>query len=193
MGAGDWRARRYQPLCASGTARTKRSQWKVFGRHAQEDFLGFRLLAQVENLSDIDFWQDFDRSFDANTRRDLYSFAFLTRSFGPYSLNLRADHRQTFLTTPEVVLSQLPEIEIRSGSTAIFGSPVYLNLISSLSYLPRPTGRTTSSGSTAGPISSRQFSYTLPGPPWLSVTPRIGGRFTYYTDQYTEDRREFRR
>ena len=63
----------------------ERAEWKVFGKHAQEDFLGFRLLAQVENLSDIDFWQEFDRSFDANTRRDLFSFAFLTRSFGPYS------------------------------------------------------------------------------------------------------------
>jgi LPS-assembly protein len=150
------------------------AQWKIFGRHAQEDFLGFRLLAQVENMSDIDFWQEFDRSFAANTRRDLYSFAFLTRSFGPYSLNLRADHRQTFLTTQEVILTQLPEVEVRSGATAIGGSPVY-DLV----------------GDYGRADLFPQFSYTLPGPPWFSVTPRLGGRFTYYTDQYTEDRREF--
>jgi len=165
-------------------------QWKIFGKHAQEDFLGFRLLAQAENLSDIDFWQDFDRSFDANTRRDLYSFIFLTRSFGPYALNLRADHRQTFLTTADVVLSQLPEIEVRSGSTAVAGSPIYLNLISSLNYFDVDRG-----GDLVGNYARAdlfpQFSYTLPGPPWISVTPRLGGRFTYYTDQYTEDRRAF--
>jgi LPS-assembly protein len=165
-------------------------QWKIFGRHAQEDFLGFKLLAQVENMSDIDFWQEFDRSFAANTRRDLFSFVFLTRSFGPYSLNLRADHRQTFLTTQEVILTQLPEVEVRSGATAIAGSPIYLNLISSLNYFQADRGNELI-GDYGRADLFPQVSYTLPGPPWLSVTPRLGGRFTYYTDQYTEDRREF--
>jgi LPS-assembly protein len=171
-------------------------EWKVFGRHAQEDFLGFRLLAQVENMSDIDFWQEFDRSFAANTRRDLYSFVFLTRSFGPYALNLRADQRKTFLTNADVNLTQLPEIEIRSGSTAVAGSPVYLNLIGSLNYFN--VDRDFHNPEVADLVGNYfradlfpQFSYTLPGPPWLSVTPRLGGRFTYYTDQYTDDRREF--
>ncbi len=165
-------------------------EWKLFGKHAQEDFLGFRLLAQVENMSDIDFWQDFDRSFDANTRRDLFSFVFLTRSFGPYSLNLRADQRKTFLTTQDVVLTQMPEVEVRSGATAIAGSPVYLNLIGSLNYFDVDRG-----GNLVGNYGRAdlfpQFSYTLPGPPWISVTPRLGGRFTYYTDQYTENRLGF--
>jgi LPS-assembly protein len=165
-------------------------EWKVFGKHAQEDFLGFRLLAQAENMSDIDFWQDFDRSFDANTRRDLFSFIFLTRSFGPYSLNLRADQRKTFLTTQDVVLTQLPEVEVRSGATAIAGSPVYLNFIGSLNYFDVDRG-----GNLVGNYGRAdlfpQFSYTLPGPPWISVTPRVGGRFTYYTDQYTENRLDF--
>ncbi len=158
-------------------------EWKVFGNHRQDDFLGFRLLAQVENLSDIDFWQDFDRSFDANTRRDLYSFVYLTRSFGPYALNLRTDHRQTFLTLNDVVLSQLPEIEVRSGATPIARSPVYLNLIGSLSYLASDRGGDLKSSYGRADLLPT-FSYTLPGPPWLSVTPRLGGRFTYYTQQY---------
>ena len=161
-------------------------EWKVFGKHAQEDFLGFRLLAQVESLSDIDFWQDFDRSFDANTRRDLYSFVYLTRSFGPYTLNLRTDHRQTFLTQNDVVLSQIPEIEVRSGATPIARSPVYLNLIGSLSYLASNRGGDLKSTYGRADLLPT-FSYTLPGPPWLSVTPRVGGRFTYYTQQYDLD------
>jgi LPS-assembly protein len=167
-------------------------EWKVFGKHSQEDFLGFRLLAQAENMSDIDFWQDFDRSFDANTRRDLYSFVFLTRSFGPYALNLRTDQRQTFLTNADVSLSQLPEIEVRSGSTAIAGSPIYLNLIGSLNYFN--VDRDFEDDEIEDLVGSYfradlfpQLSYTLPGPPWLSVTPRVGGRFTYYTDSYYVD------
>ncbi len=165
-------------------------QWRVLGFHKQEDFLGFQLLAQVENLSDIDFWQDFDRTFDATTRRDLYSFLYLTRSFGPYALNLRVDHRKTFLTTTDVVLSQIPEVELRSGSTAIAGSQVYLNLIGSLNYLSSDRG-----GDLKGRYGRADLfptvSYTLPGPTWFSITPRLGGRFTYYTEQLTEDRRSF--
>ena len=165
-------------------------QWKVFGRHAQENLLGFRLLAQIESLSDIDFWQDFDRSFDANTRRDLYSYAYLTRNLGPYALNLRADHRRTFLTTNDVVLSKLPEVELRSGSTSIAGSPIYLNLISSLSYLRADRGDDFVSSYGRADLFPT-LSYTLPGPVWLSVTPRIGGRATYYTQQLSENRRSF--
>ncbi len=165
-------------------------QWRIFGFHNQEDVLGFRLLAQLESLSDIDFWQDFDRNFDANTRRDLYSFVYLTRSFGPYALNLRADHRETFLTTSDVVLSQIPEIEVRSGSTTIAGSPVYLNLIGSLNYLSVDRGGDLQADYGRADLFPT-LSYTLPGPPWLSVTPRVGGRFTYYTAQLAEDRRSY--
>ena len=169
---------------------TDEVNWKVFGRHVQEDFLGFKLLAEVESLSDIDFWQDFDRSFDATTRRDLYSFAYLNRSFGPYALNLRADRRQTFLTTTEVVLSQLPEIELRSGSTQLGRSPFYLNLISSLSYLRVDRGGALT-GSYGRADLFPALSYTLPSPPWLSVTPRLAGRATYYTQRYGDDRISF--
>ncbi len=168
----------------------EQTEWKVFGKHEQDDFLGFNLLAQVETLSDIDFWQDFDRTFDANTRRDLYSFAYMTKRFGPYSLNLRADYRQTFLTTTEVVLSQLPEIELRSGSTPLFNSPVYLNLISSLSYLRADRGGDLR-GSYGRADLFPSLSYTLPGPPWLSVTPRLGGRATHYTQRLADNRRDF--
>jgi LPS-assembly protein len=168
----------------------EQTEWKVFGKHRQQDLLGFNLLAQVENLSDIDFWQEFDRTFDANTRRDLYSFLYLTRSFGPYALNIRADHRQTFLTNEDVVLSQLPEVELRSGSNPIANSPIYLSLISSLSYLRVDRG-----GDLVGSYGRADLfptlSYTLPGPPWLSITPRIGGRATYYSKRYTDDRRSF--
>ncbi len=163
-------------------------QWQIFGHHEQEDFLGFRLLAQVENLSDIDFFQDFDRSFAANTRRSLYSYFYLTRSFGPYALNLRADHRQTFLTTADVTLIQLPEAELRSSATPVFGSPVYLNLVSSVNVFNVDRG-----GDLKGTYARADFfpelSYTLPGPVWLSVTPRLGGRYTYYTSQYALDAR----
>ncbi len=99
VGAGRRRRRDLSISMPSTTNRTPEWEWRINGRHDQADVFGFRLQAQLENLSDPDFWQDFDRTFEANTRRDVYSYLFLTQSWGPYSLNLSADHRRTFLTS----------------------------------------------------------------------------------------------
>ena len=94
-------------------------QWRVNGRYDQADVFGFLLQAQIENLSDPDFFQDFDRTFEANTRRDVYSYLFLTQSWGPYSLNLSVDRRTTFFNDPstsetyDTVLARFPEAEMR--------------------------------------------------------------------------------
>jgi lipopolysaccharide assembly outer membrane protein LptD (OstA) len=165
-------------------------QWKINGRHEQDDFLGFSLLAQVEDLSDIDFFQEFDRDFDNSTRRDLFSFVNMTRTWGPSTLTLRADHRKTFLTNQDVVLSRLPEAELRVRSTPIGNSSFYWNLISSLNYLDVDRGGDLVNDYGRADIFPT-LAYTLPSPLWLSVTPRVGGRYTYYTARYSEDRTSF--
>lgn len=209
-------------------------QWRVNGRHDQDDFYGFRLLAEVEALSDIDFFQELERDFDASTRRDLYSFLYLTRSWGPGTLNVRADHRTTFLAkrvdcyasldpadrppacvvippdcfdipnpadrppecrepvfeTVDVTLAQLPEVELRVRSSRIGRTPLYWDLISSVNYfnVDRTEGL---AGDYLRADVFPTLSYSLPSPLWLSVTPRVGGRATYYTASYSEDRTSF--
>jgi LPS-assembly protein len=183
-------------------------QWRVKGRHDQADVLGFRLQAQLENLSDSDFWQEFDRSFEANTRRDVYSFGFMTRSWGPYSLNLLGDHRRTFfsftdpdlppgdpdrITTYDTVLARVPEVELRVRSTRLGRSELYWNLISSVNLfsIDKRTPKQVRDGTGLVGTYGRAdvfptLNYTLPGPPWLTVTPRLGGRYTYYSARYSE-------
>jgi LPS-assembly protein len=181
-------------------------EWRINGRHDQADVFGFRLQAQIENLSDPDFWQDFDRTFEANTRRDVYSFLFLTQSWGPYSLNLLADQRRTFFnfndpdlppddpdksTTYDTILARLPEAELRVRSTRLGRSDIYWNLISSVNVLSvdkrTPEDLREGTGLYGNYLRGDVFptlNYTLPGPPWLTVTPRLGGRYTYYTSRY---------
>ncbi len=188
-------------------------QWRIDGHHDQADVFGFRLQAQLEDLSDPDFWQDFDRSFEANTRRDVYSYVFLTESRGPYSLNLLADSRRTFFETADpsppagnpnaritydTVLSRLPEAELRVRSTRVGRTDIYWSLISSVNMFsidkrtPIQVENDTGLNGTywRGDVFP-QLTYTLPGPPWLTVTPRVGGRYTYYTAQYSADRTEY--
>jgi LPS-assembly protein len=171
-------------------------EWRINGRHDQADVFGFRLQAQLENLSDPDFWQDFDRTFEANTRRDVYSYLFLTRSWGPYSLNLSADQRRTFFNynptgeTYDTVLARLPEAELRVRSTRLGRTDLYWNLISSVNLLyvdrqnpPEEENDVGLKGSYWRGDVFPTLNYTLPGPPWLTVTPRLGGRYTYYTSR----------
>ena len=183
-------------------------QWRVTGRHDQADVLGFRLQVQLENLSDADFWQEFDRSFEANTRRDVYSFGFMTRSWGPYSLNLLADGRRTFfsftdfelppddpnrVTTYDTVLARLPEAELRVRSTRVADTNVYWNLVTSVNLFSIDRRTPKQVRDDTGLVGTYwrgdvfpSLNYTLPGPPWLTVTPRLGGRYTYYTSRYSE-------
>jgi len=183
-------------------------QWRVNGHYDQADVFGFRLQAQIENLSDPDFFQDFDRTFEANTRRDVYSYLFLTQSWGPYSLNLSADHRQTFFnftdpdlppddpnknTTYDTLLARLPEAELRVRSTRLARSDVYWSLISSVNLFSVDKRTPKQVRDETGLVGTYwrgdvfpQLTYTLPGPPWLTVTPRLGGRYTYYTARYVK-------
>jgi LPS-assembly protein len=166
-------------------------EWRINGRHDQADVLGFRLQVQLENLSDPDFFQDFDRNFEANTRRDVYSFAFMSRSWGPYSLNLLADYRTTYFSSSsssqgrqETVLAQLPELELRVRSNRLAGSDVYWSLVSSVNHFNVDKNADLAGNYWRGDLFP-QLTYTLPGPPWLNITPRIGGRYTYYTARYS--------
>jgi len=158
-------------------------QWRINGVYDQADVFGFRLQAQVENLSDSEFFQNFDRTFEANTRRDVYSYFFLTQSRGPYSLNLSADHRTTFLTNVDTVLARLPEVELRVRSTRLANTDIYWNMVSSVNLFNVDKGNDLVGTYWRGDVFPT-LNYTLPGPPWLTVTPRVGGRYTYYTARY---------
>ncbi len=165
-------------------------QWKVDGTYQQEDLLGFHMLAELHELSDNDFFREFEADFQQNTRRLLYSQIFMTRTQGPANLNLRVDRRVTFLTVNDVVLQQLPEVEYRVRSNRIGHSLVYWSLVSSANVFNVDRGgelKNTYGRADLFP----QVSYTLPGSPWLTITPNLGARGTWYSSRYTENRRAF--
>jgi hypothetical protein len=83
----------------------------------------------------------------------------------------------------DVTLAQLPEVELRVRSSRIGRTPLYWDLISSVNYFNVDRGE----GLAGDYLRADLFptlSYSLPSPPWLSVTPRLGGRATYYTARY---------
>ncbi len=87
--------------------------------------------AELNDVSDLDFFQRFERTFENNAMRTLFSYLTLTRTWGPQTVNLRADHRETYFSsaTSAVVLERRPELEYRLRSTRIGRTPFYVSLV----------------------------------------------------------------
>jgi LPS-assembly protein len=171
----------------------KRWEWKANGKYNQLFSQGYALHGQLQEVSNLDFFQQFEGAIDRNALRTLYSYVSLSRAWGPQALNLRADHQRTFFTdintgfSSEVVLDRLGEAEYRLRSTRIGLSPLYVSAIASADEF-----RVDRSATLRGRYARFDLFPTLtlltPGFPWLNVTPTLGARETYYTSEYSADR-----
>ncbi len=166
-------------------------EWKLHGKHNQLFAGGWALRAEVNDLSNLDFFQRFERTFDQNALRALYSHVTLSRTWGPQAFNLRADHRKTFfsdLTQPAVELDRQPELEYRLRATPVGRTPLYVSMVA-LADRFRINRSETLRGNYSRYDLFPQVSLLTSGLPWLSVTPTLGGRVTHYTATYSEDRK----
>ncbi len=170
-----------------------RWEWKALGRHNQLFAGGYALKAELQEISDIDFFQQFERTFDRNTLRTLYSHLTLTRNWGAQSVNLRTDHRRTFFSTTvpgtqtTVTLDRLPELEYRLRSTRVGGTPLYFSLVALADQL-RMDRSPTLYGRYGRLDIFPTVSLLTSGFPWLNITPTLGARETYYTSRYSQNR-----
>ena len=74
-------------------------RWRIRWTHESEQLpAGFRAVVRVEDVSDFDFFRDFERRVDRHSKRQLYSTAFMSGNWGNQSLNVQLDQRKTFYT-----------------------------------------------------------------------------------------------
>ena len=167
-------------------------RWRMRWNHQSRDLPGgFRGVVRFEDVSDFDFFRDFERRVDRNTRRQLYSTAFASGNWGNQSLNVQLDQRKTFISASrEVQLRQLPEIEYKLRSTRLGRSPLYLQLRSSLHYLD--VNRSARRQGQYGRANLQpEISIPVPLTSWLSLSLTAGGQLTWYGDSLmtAEERR----
>ncbi|MCS7181835.1 MAG: LPS assembly protein LptD [Thermoanaerobaculum sp.] len=167
-------------------------EWKLTGRHRQLLPGGWAIKADALDLSDINFFQRFERTFDPNALRRLPVYLTVTRTVGHQMLNLRLDHEKTFFQlTPQrtsvVVLERQPQVEYRLRPTQVGRLPLYLSTVAEASRF-RVNRSATLRGKYARVDIFPQLTALLPSLPWLSLTPTLGARATYYTSTYTADR-----
>ena len=158
-------------------------RWRMRWNHQSRDLPGgFRGVVRFEDVSDFNFFRDFERRVDRNSMRQLYSTAFFSGNWGNQSLNLQFDQRKTFISASrEVQLRQLPEIEYKLRSTRLGKSPLYLQLRSALHYLDvsRSARR---QGQYARANLQPDISIPVPLTSWLSLSLTVGGQLTWYGD-----------
>jgi LPS-assembly protein len=166
----------------------KRWEWKATGKHNQLFAGGYTLHAELDLVSNLDFFQQFQGIIDLNANRTLYSYISLSRNWGPQTVNYRVDHRQTFFTDPfsgqtaKATFDRLGEVEYRLRSTRIGNSPFYASGVASADEFS--VNRTTTLSGRYGRFDlNPAVTLLTPGFPWLSVTPTVGFRETYYTSQ----------
>ena len=173
-------------------AEGRKEQWKYSYKHSQENLPGgFRGVVDIEDISDLDFFRNYDRDARLHTLSQIYSSAYLTKNTSKYSVNLLADRRDIILghVNPADLNSpltkqrfeQLPSLQYRVYPERLFGSPIYFSMESSASHL-------VTNGLVSGPSADYfradvfpTVSMQIPSPLWLSIKPQISARETYYT------------
>ncbi len=158
-------------------------RWRVRWNHQSAQLPGgFRGVVNFQDVSDFEFFQDFERRVDRYSLRHLYSNAFITRNWGNQSLNVKLDQRRTFLSANRTIqLRQLPEIEYKLRTTRLGKSPLYFQLSSSLHYfdvnrsvrLQGRYGRANLSPEIRAPVVTKT---------WFSLSLSAGGHMTWYGD-----------
>ncbi len=138
---------------------------------------GWRVLADLNQVSDFDYYLDFERDLRAAANRSNTSALELTRSWSYYTFNLRGERRQQLLFGDDVLEQhRRPEIELRGRSRRLGRSPFHLSFEGSATALERNAsyGRLDAFPKIRAPFRPA---------PWLEITPSVSYRETYYTRQ----------
>lgn len=160
--------------------------WRVDWEHSTERLpFGLRGVVDVEHYSDYELFRDFERAERDNTRRFLYSNAFLAGSWGAHSATLLLDQRETFLgdglTTVEQ--RQLPELDYRLRERKLGALPIYLSVAANASLLQNE--RDGSYDASYGRFDvAPELKLPLRPAPWLSLAINGGGRATWWGDTF---------
>lgn len=161
--------------------------WRLDWAHVTENLpFGMRGVVDLQHYSDFEVFRDFERSESQNTRRFLYSNAFVSGNWGAQSLNILVDQRETFLGDGQetVTQRQLPEIQYRLRERKLGGSAFYLSLATTANYLEAE--RTGSYRTGYGRLDLEpEVKLPLRPAPWLSVAVSAGGRATWWGDSYS--------
>lgn len=156
-------------------------RYRATHRQTQRFQNGFRMVADINLVSDFDYFADFERELNLVSSPTVLARLEFSRNGKWTSLNVRELRRE--LLASGVVQQTLPEIEWRGRSRKLGRSPFYLSFESSLASIQQSVPQQDQPLKTDYIRSDLFPAVTLPWTPlrWLDVTPRIRYRLTHWT------------
>lgn len=164
------------------------NRWRYTYKQTQDFQNGFRLVADVNEVSDAQYFSDFERELQLVSSPAVLTRVEMSRSGAWTSINVRELRRKQFFgSDPSDTLVQetLPEIEWTGRSHRIGRSPLYFAFSSSLASIRQR------SAALSADYYRGDFFPTLSIPwsprPWIDIIPSVGARATYWTQSLSPD------
>jgi len=161
--------------------------WKVDMSHYQELPEKFTFLGRLDLESDESFNKTFEDNPNKRTRRNSDSYATLTRSWDNHSLDILARYRDSTESGRDDTFAQLPQVTFKTQRMPLGKSGFYFNQDTSFSSFlidlnpdPLLDDKFTVQRFDFHP----QLSLPIGLTPWMSLTPTVGVRETYYSKGY---------
>lgn len=161
-----------------------------FGRYTlsyqqtQKFLNGFRMIADINQVSDFDFYNDYERELRLVSSPTILARIEFTRNGARTGLNVRELRReQLFSDGTSLVQQTLPEIEWRGRSARLGHTPFYLTYEASLANIQQTSTKIDADylrGDLA-PTITVPFSPR----PWLDITPGVNLRATWWSQSQT--------
>ncbi len=163
---------------------TDSGRYRATYKQTQQFRNGFRMVADINLVSDFDYFADFERDLELVSSPTILARVEFSRNGAWTSLNARDQRReQLFSDGTELVQSTLPEIEFRGRSRRIGRTPFYFEFQSSAASISQhgnQTGRPIDADYLRGDFFTT-VSMPLSSIPWLQATPLVRYRFTRWT------------
>jgi LPS-assembly protein len=159
----------------------RKGRWRASYKQTQRFQNGFRMTADINQVSDFDYFSDFERDIRLVSSPTIMGRLEFARNGKWTSVNVRDFRREQLVGNGTLVQQTLPEIEWRGRSTRLGKSPFYLSYESSLASIQQ-RGPTIDADYIRGDLFPTVSAPVSPLP-WLDVNPQVGYRMTYYTQR----------
>ncbi len=171
----------------SGTFR-----YRAAFRETQQFLNGFRMVADINQVSDFGYFNDFERDLSIVSLPTILARLEFTRNGSWTSVNVRELRREQLFSDGTSKLEEvLPEIEFRGRNRRIGKTPLYIGYESSLALVRQRSDQERFVGSTTldFPLKTDYrradvfptLSMAVSPVSWLDITPSMSYRWTYYT------------
>jgi len=139
----------------------------------------FKAIGRVDYFSTFEFQQQFQENLAEATRRSKRATVNLQRAWSVYNFRILFDRNETSFDDQVTLRQVLPQAQLSSRPSRLFGTPLLFNFQSEVARLNRPQRSVPFEYSRLDVAPTLSYPFTKLS--WLTFRSSLGGRYTYYT------------